>query len=196
MGCYLDSDWRITKRIFGFRPMDFAHTENIFNVIMKFLETYEITHRIISITLDNAYANTSSIALFVARNNLARNIPQDGGYFFHQRCAYHIINLVVQAGLKQVSDQIDHIRDVISWICSSNPIFSEFKRHCKLNGLKPRRFQTDMQVRWNFTYLMLQNCLEYDTTITCFYNMKLAETGQHSPKILTTDDWYVAKIFV
>ncbi|KAK2648818.1 hypothetical protein Ddye_016307 [Dipteronia dyeriana] len=68
-GHYLDSDWRITKRIFGFRPMDFAHTaENIFNVIMEVLETYEITHRILSITFDNASANTSSIALFVARN--------------------------------------------------------------------------------------------------------------------------------
>ncbi|KAK2662684.1 hypothetical protein Ddye_001258 [Dipteronia dyeriana] len=60
-------------------------------------ETYEITYRIFSITLDNASVNTSSIALFVARN-----IPQDGGYFFHQRCACHIINLVVQAGLKQI----------------------------------------------------------------------------------------------
>ncbi|KAK2662889.1 hypothetical protein Ddye_001463 [Dipteronia dyeriana] len=150
-GHYLDSDWRITKRIFGFRPMDFTHTaENIFNVIMEVLETYEITHRILSITFDNASANTSSIALFVARN-----IPQDGGYFFHQRCACHIINLVVQAGLKQVSDQIDRIRDAISWICSSNPRFSEFKRHCKLNGLKPRQFQTHMPVRWNSTYLML-----------------------------------------
>ncbi|KAK2645992.1 hypothetical protein Ddye_021187 [Dipteronia dyeriana] len=172
--------------------MDFAHTaENILNFIISILETYEITQRILSITLDNASANTSSIALFVTRN-----IPQDGGYFFHQRCACHIINLVVHASLKQVSDQIDRIRDAISWIYSSNPRFNEFKRHCKLNGLKPRRFQTDIPIRWNSTYLMFTNCLEYDTTITCFYNIKLAETGQHSPKILTTDDWYVAKIFV
>ncbi|KAK2662761.1 hypothetical protein Ddye_001335 [Dipteronia dyeriana] len=80
-GHYLDYDWRITKRIIGFRPTDFAHiVENIFNVIIYVLETYEITHLILSITLDNASANTSSIALFVARN-----IPQDRGYFFHQR---------------------------------------------------------------------------------------------------------------
>ena len=45
--------------------MDYAHTVgNIFNVIMSVLETFEITDRIISITLDNASANTSSIALF------------------------------------------------------------------------------------------------------------------------------------
>ncbi|KAK0604709.1 hypothetical protein LWI29_018579 [Acer saccharum] len=191
-GHYLNSDWKLTKRILGFRPMDYAHTaENIFNVILSVLETYEITNRILSITLDNASANTSSIALFVDRN-----IPQDGGYFFHQRCACHIINLVVQAGLKKVSDRVDRIRDAISWIGSSNPRFQEFRRHCTLNNLRPRRFQTDMPVRWNSTYLMLENCLPYDTTISGFYNMKLAELGRPQSEALTPDDWYVAKVFV
>ncbi|KAK2640955.1 hypothetical protein Ddye_022718 [Dipteronia dyeriana] len=104
--------------------------------------------------------------------------------------------LKLKISIDEVSDQIDRIRDAISWIYNSNPRFSEFKRHCKLNGLKPRRFQTDMLVRWNSTYLMLENCLEYDTTITCFYNMKLAETGRPEVKTLTKDDWYVAKVFV
>ncbi|KAK3204623.1 hypothetical protein Dsin_018669 [Dipteronia sinensis] len=172
--------------------MDFAHTaDNIFAVILSILETYDITHRILSITLDNASANTKSIALFTERN-----IPQAGGYFFHQRCACHIINLVVQSGLKKISNRIERIRDAISWIGSSNPRFQEFGRHCTLNGLRPRRFQTDMPVRWNSTYLMLKNCLEYDTTILGFYNMKLAESGCPPAQSLTPDDWYVAKIFV
>ncbi|KAK3205449.1 hypothetical protein Dsin_019495 [Dipteronia sinensis] len=191
-GHYLDSECRIQKKILGFRPMDFAHTaDNIFAVILSVLETYGITHRILSITLDNASANTKSIALFTERN-----IPQAGGYFFHQRCACHIINLVVQSGLKEVSNRIERIRDAISWIGSSNPRFQEFGRHCTLNGLQPRRFQTDMPVRWNSTYLMLKNCLEYDTTISGFYNMKLAESGCPPAQSLTPDDWYVAKIFV
>ncbi|KAK3221739.1 hypothetical protein Dsin_008764 [Dipteronia sinensis] len=165
--------------------MDFAHTaDNIFAVILSVLETYDITHRILSITLDNASANTKSIALFTERN-----IPQAGGYFFHQRCACHIINLVVQSGLKKVSNRIERIRDAISWIGSSNPRFQEFGRHCTLNGLRPRRFQTDMPVRWNSTYLMLKNCLEYDTTISGFYNMKLAESGCPPAQSLTPDDW-------
>ncbi|KAK3189421.1 hypothetical protein Dsin_028982, partial [Dipteronia sinensis] len=92
-------------------------------------ETYDITHSILSITLDNASANTKSIALFTERN-----IPQAGGYFFHQCCACHIINLVVQSGLKEVSNRIERIRDAISWIGSSNPRFQEFGRHCTLNG--------------------------------------------------------------
>ncbi|KAK2655835.1 hypothetical protein Ddye_008887 [Dipteronia dyeriana] len=46
-----------------------------------------------------------------------------------------------------------------------------------------------MPVRWNSTYLILENYLDYDTTITCCYNMKLAETSK--AKALTSDDWYV-----
>ncbi|KAK3169153.1 hypothetical protein Dsin_000057 [Dipteronia sinensis] len=71
-----------------------------------------------------------------------------------------------QSGLKEVSARIDRIRYAVPWIESSNQRFREFSRHCRLNGLRPRRFQTDMPIRWNSTYLMLQNCLDYDTTIT------------------------------
>ena len=113
--------------------MEYAHTAlNIFNVIISVLETYSITDRIISITLDNASANTSSIALF-----FEKDIPQLGGYFFHQRCACHIINLVVQSGMKLVSDRIDRIRDALAWISSSTPRLNEFGRYCKTFGLRP-----------------------------------------------------------
>ena len=188
-GHYLDSDWNLQKKVLGFRPMEYAHTAvNIFNVITSVLETFEITDHIISITLDNASANTSSIALF-----FEKNIPQHGGYFFHQRCACHIINLVVQSGMKLVSDRIDRIRDALAWISSSTPRLNEFGRYCKTFGLRPRRFLTDMPVRWNSTYLMLLNALEYETPISGFYNLKMSQVG--SP-LLTPDDWHVAKVFV
>ena len=126
--------------------MDFQHTvENIYHVIVSILNDYG-TQRILSITLDNASANTSSISLFF--NN---NIPRDGGYFFHQRCACHIINLVVKYGMKVVGDRIDRIRDAFAWINSSNPRLSEFGIYYRANNLRPRRFQTDIPVRWNFT---------------------------------------------
>ncbi|KAI9170059.1 hypothetical protein LWI28_021974 [Acer negundo] len=99
-------------------------------------------------------------------------------------------------GVKKVSDGVDRIRNAISWIGSSNPRFQEFRRHCRLNNLCPRQFQTDMPVRWNSTYLMLENYLSYDTTISGFYNMKLAEVGLPQAQPLTSDNWYVARVFV
>ena len=96
--------------------MDFAHTtQNIFDVIFEVLNDFRLTGRIISLTLDNASSNTASINLF-----LANNVPQAGGHLFHQRCACHIINLVVKSGLKVVSGHIDRIRDAISYISSFN----------------------------------------------------------------------------
>ena len=77
-GHYLDSDWNLQKKVLGFHPMEYAHTAvNIFNVITSVLETYSITDRIISITLDNASANTSSIALF-----FEKKYPATWGLFF------------------------------------------------------------------------------------------------------------------
>ncbi|KAK2644817.1 hypothetical protein Ddye_020012 [Dipteronia dyeriana] len=49
----------------------------------------------------------------ILRNSIAQSL-MNGGYFFHQRCACHIINLIVLVGSKQVIDQIDRIRDAIS----------------------------------------------------------------------------------
>ncbi|KAK3224716.1 hypothetical protein Dsin_004578, partial [Dipteronia sinensis] len=136
----------------------------------------------------NASANTSSIALFF--NN---NISQDGGYFFHQWCACHIINLVVKSSMKVMGDRIDRIRDTLSWISSFNTRLSDFGRYCQANSLRPRQFQTNMSIRWNSTYLILQNCLDYSGSISCFYNMIMAEIDR---PLLALNDWYVAKIFV
>ena len=74
--------------------------------------------------------------------------------------------------MKVVSDCIDRIIYALSWLDSSNPRLKEFGRYCKTYGLRPQKFQTDIPVRWNSTYLMLQNCLDYDTIISGSYNMK------------------------
>ncbi|KAK3212087.1 hypothetical protein Dsin_016793 [Dipteronia sinensis] len=79
--CFDIVEMTISDGTTGPKAKYFAHTtENIFNVIIDVLETYGITNRILSITLDIASVNTSSVALFTERN-----IPQARGYFFHQR---------------------------------------------------------------------------------------------------------------
>ncbi|KAK3211547.1 hypothetical protein Dsin_016253 [Dipteronia sinensis] len=92
------STWQYDPdRLLGFRVMDYSHTaQNIHDVIMSVIQDYGIQNLILSITLDNASANSKAIELF---DN--SRIPNTAVKFFHARCACHIINLIVKSGLKQ-----------------------------------------------------------------------------------------------
>ena len=50
-----------------------------------------------------------------------------------------------------------------------------------------------MTVRWNSTYLMLQNAIDYSAEITGYYNMEIAIVC--GPTIFE-DDWYAANFLL
>src|SRR5579862_963074 len=88
---------------------------------------------------------------------------------------------------------IDNIRGTLGWIMASNQRIAEFARFCKSKDLTPRKFQTDMSVRWNSTYLMLKSALPYADEITSFYNLNTSKDTEREK--LTEGDWYVTTIF-
>jgi len=65
--------------------------------------------------LDNASANTKAMDKLkpVLKEYLGADL------FLHQRCAYHIINLIVKETLVVVSPMLDAFRTAISFINSS-----------------------------------------------------------------------------
>ena len=90
--------------------MYYEHTgENIFHAICSVINDFNIVDRIISITLDNAASNCKAVR-FLERNC----IPQNGSYFFHQRCECNIINLIVKSGLKCVECHIKRIQEALA----------------------------------------------------------------------------------
>ena len=103
------------KRIIGFRLLDVAHTgANICERILNVLIDYDLGNRIIAITLDNASVN--NVAIETIR-------PLITGYhdvLLHQRCACHIINLIVKSGLDVVQESIHRIRQGILYL-NANP---------------------------------------------------------------------------
>ena len=138
--------------------------ERILNVI----EEYDIVNRIISITFDNATSNTNAIKLI---QKLVCSYTR--GVLLYQRCACHIINLIVKSGIEILSIYIENVRNVIAYIYASNPRITEFKKYYRTEGLPPRKFQLDMHIRWNSVYLMLKNIIAYKNAITVFYNSKI-----------------------
>ena len=102
--------------------------------------------------------------------------------------------MIVKSGLKEIESQIENIRGALGWIIVSNQRIVEFARFCRSKDLIPRKFQTDMPVRWNSTYLMLTSALPYALEITSFYNLNTANDTEHEK--LTEGDCYVATVFV
>jgi hypothetical protein len=74
-----------------------------------------------------------------------------GTLFLHQRCASHIINLIVKCGLKRLQPYLDSFRTAIVFLNASNLRIAVFKSYCVAMNVHPRKFGIDMAVRWNFT---------------------------------------------
>ncbi|WVZ79866.1 hypothetical protein U9M48_027394 [Paspalum notatum var. saurae] len=65
--------------------------------------------KVMTVTVDNASANDSGINYLRRQmNNLKTNIAL--GKYLHMRCAAHIVNLIVQDGLKEVDISIKRVR--------------------------------------------------------------------------------------
>ena len=103
--------------------------------------------------------------------------PRDlGCHMFHVRCVCHIINLIVQDGLKLIFPSIAAIQFSLKFVCcGTSKIKQEFSDLCKSQGLKPKKFHHDVPHRWNSTYLMLKSCETYENVISYFVNTKIGE---------------------
>ncbi|XP_050891095.1 zinc finger BED domain-containing protein RICESLEEPER 2-like [Lathyrus oleraceus] len=75
------------------------------------------------------------------------------GEFFHIRCSAHVLNLIVQEGLKVDSEALHKIRE------SVKHKFRDCVEDVGINVSGGLRF--DVSTRWNSTYLMLESALQY-----------------------------------
>ena len=62
-----------------------------------------------TVTIDNASANDSGVSFLRRQMNSAKTSIAEGRYL-HIRCAAHILNLIVQDGLKVVDQSIKRVR--------------------------------------------------------------------------------------
>jgi hypothetical protein len=188
VGHYINADWQLEKRVLGLRLIDVSHNaENIAERVGNVLDDYGILHKVFSVTLDNAFANNK--AMDALKPVLKQYLGAD--LFLHQRCACHIINLIVKESLVGVKLVIDAFRTAISFMNSSNQRIAAYKSYCMASGIRPRKFGLDMDVRWNSTYLMLKHLLPHKVTFHTFI-----ESNYSRPRgdliLLTHDHWAMA----
>ena len=66
-------------------------------------------------TLDNASANDVFVDMIKIQLNL-KDALYSNGEFFHIRCCAHILNLIVQEGLKELDEPIFKVRESIKYV--------------------------------------------------------------------------------
>ncbi|KAL2902030.1 putative AC transposase [Bienertia sinuspersici] len=185
---YVDKYWCLQKRIINFCFMAPPHTGvHLSDHVFSLLKEWGIQKKIFSLTLDNASSND------VFAENLRGELDLVcGGDFFHVRCCAHILNLIVQDGLKEIDDAVVKVRETVKYCKGSQARKQRFLscvKHVELQSGKG--LKQDVPTRWNSTFLMLESALYYRKALIHF--QKVDANYVHCPSI---DEWSrVEKIF-
>ena len=71
-----------------------------------------------SITLDNASNNDSFVEMLKCQLNTTDSLLCVGEHF-HICCCAHVLNLIVQDGLKEIDEAVNKVRESINYVRSS-----------------------------------------------------------------------------
>ena len=161
---FVDNKWKLHKRIIKFASVETPHNAtNLLNVMLKTMQDWGIEDKICSITLDNAAVNDLMVS-YVKSNLLGRKLLAGNGDLFHYRCAAHVLNLIVQEGLKVSCGAVDAIRESVKYVRSSPQRKERFEEIVAQLGIAcGKQVSLDVSTRWNSTFLMMKTASEYIT---------------------------------
>lgn len=114
------------------------------------------------------------------------------------RCAAHIINLIVQDGLKELDDSVKHVRAAVRFVRNGTNRRTKFKQLADLEKVDSEAFlNLDICTRWNSTYLMLKTAIEYERVFTRYEeedpHYVLDLNSENGPGTPVDNDWENAK---
>jgi hypothetical protein len=131
----IDYDWRMHKKIIKFNLISSHRGEKIGRILENTLIEWEI-ESVFTITADNATVNDVAIDYMRRKLKDKRDTILEGE-FLHMRCAAHILNLIVNEGLKVLGDCISNIRNAVKFVRSSPQRMTRFKEctKCEKNSM-------------------------------------------------------------
>ncbi|KAD1384629.1 hypothetical protein E3N88_42913 [Mikania micrantha] len=159
---YVDNDWVLRKKVLNFRAIPPPHSGSILaEHLINFLADWGIEKKVFTITLDNAKYNDVLVECLKSHLLLNDGLVCDGD-FTHVRCSAHVLNLIVQAGLKIIEGAIEKVRESVKYVRGSAARKSKFAECIQQLSLQcGKHVRQDVVTRWNSTYLMLDCALAY-----------------------------------
>ncbi|XP_019252839.1 PREDICTED: zinc finger BED domain-containing protein RICESLEEPER 2-like [Nicotiana attenuata] len=152
---FIDDSWRLQSHILRFIDVPAPHDKDtLCSVLLNCLLEWNLERRISTITVENSSTNNAMMKTLLDEKLCKRDLLLMGRVL-HVCCAAHILNLIVQEGLKVIEDGISNVRNgVLYWIASSGRIerFEEAARLLHISCTK--KLEYDYPTRWNSTYLI------------------------------------------
>ncbi|XP_027192727.1 zinc finger BED domain-containing protein RICESLEEPER 2-like [Cicer arietinum] len=182
---FVDERWRLTSCVLNFCRMKPPHNGIALEAtLFDCLKQWGIDKKVFSITLDNASSNDNMQDHLKKHLCVQSNLLCDGEYF-HVRCSVHILNLIVQEGLKVANEALKKIRESVKYIKGSDGRMIKFKDCVNDAGISlTGGLRLDVSTRWNSTYLMLESALKYRKAFEFF---QVADMNyKHCP---SDEDW-------
>ena len=131
---FIDGDLIYQKKPLNFFPIANFKGDTIGRAIESCLLKWGIDW-LFTIIVNNANSNDVVID-YVKKKIKERDSSILGGEFIHMRCCVHILNLIVQNGLKFIHELIVKVRNVVRYVRASLVRFEKFQECVKMRKLK------------------------------------------------------------
>ena len=113
------------------------------------------------------------------------------------RCIAHILNLVVQDGLKMADLSVTKLRNTVRWVRGSPARLTKFREICDWLDIKEKcSLCLDVPTRWNSTYMMLRNAIPYRSVFESYQARDASYKEDLVDSLLADSDWIYLESFV
>lgn len=131
---FVDNDWKLNSKILNFFSYAPPHSGvKLAAKLFEFLKEWGIEKKVFSLTLDNVSSNDSMQVHLKEQLSLHDSLLCDGE-FFHVRCSAHILNLIVQEGLKVATVALNKIRESVKYVKGSETRMKKFQECVRAVG--------------------------------------------------------------
>ncbi|KAG0487304.1 hypothetical protein HPP92_009399 [Vanilla planifolia] len=159
---FIDNDWNLQKNVLNFfyLPPPYCDTylaEKIFGLLID----WGIEKKVSTITSNSALINADPVKDLRSKLNASRGLFC-GGEYFHIPCCAHIINVIVQDGLKEIDEALHKIRESIKFVKGSKAREQKFLECVTQSSLDVKKgLRQDVSTVWSSTLIMLHHALYY-----------------------------------
>jgi hypothetical protein len=166
---FIDNNWQFHRKVISFFKVKGHKGDDIGKNMHRCLLEWGL-EKVMCVTVDNASSNDSGVTHLRRQLNNAKTSIAEGKYL-HMRCAAHIVNLIVQDGLKEVDISIKRVRAAVRYIKNSTSRLAKFKELAEEEKVDSKAFlNLDICTRWNSTYLMLKAAITYDKVFMRYFD--------------------------